>query len=78
MRSTEPEKNKPIGKLNMDQTNRRKNFLQWKNTKFYLRQGMDVVKNILLTNFSIHHGWKVTTVSTQRNSTQPKMILRKN
>ena len=41
---TKPEKNKPTEKLNMDQTNKQRCFLHYRDLKFYRRHGIRIVK----------------------------------
>ena len=43
MINNKPEKYKPSEKLFMDQTNKQRYFFQYKNLKFYLRQGIRIV-----------------------------------
>ena len=44
MTENKPEKYKPTDKLIMDQTNKQRHFLDYRDLKFYLRHGIRILK----------------------------------
>ena len=71
MMKNKPEKCKPTEKMIMDQTNKQRCFLHYRNLKFYIRHGIRVVKKHTVYKFK-QSPWLANYIKKNRAKKQSK------